>query len=66
MPFQRFLTENEDKNSFNRVERLITKKIIAIAVALVDASVVMILFRLNLRLPCPNFPSIQLRILSSS
>ncbi|BAZ33899.1 hypothetical protein NIES4074_64130 (plasmid) [Cylindrospermum sp. NIES-4074] len=26
----------------------------------------MILPRLNLRLPCPNLPSIQLRILSSS
>jgi hypothetical protein len=43
-----------------------TKKIIAIVVALLFGSLVIILFKLNLLFPCPNFPSIQLRILSSS
>ena len=54
------------KASLSRVERFITKKIIAIEVELFEESLVMILLRPNFRLPCPNFPSIQLRILSSS
>src|SRR4028118_2071378 len=57
--------KNTQKTRRNQVERFITKKVIAMAVSEVLSSLVMTRFKLNLRLPCPNFPSIASLILSS-
>jgi hypothetical protein len=46
------------KTRRNQVERLITKKVIAITVSEVLLSFAITRFKLNLRLACPNFPSI--------
>jgi hypothetical protein len=46
------------KTRRNQVERLITKKVIAITVSEVLLSFAITRFKLNRRLPCPNFPSI--------
>ena len=42
----------------SRASKLITKKVIAIAVSEVFANLVMTRFKLNRRLACPNLPSI--------
>jgi hypothetical protein len=58
--------KNAQKTRRHQVERFMTKKVIAIAVCEVLSSFAMMRARLNLRLPCPNFPSIAFLILSSS
>src|SRR4028118_639093 len=58
--------KNTQKTRRHQVERFMTKKVIAMTVSEVLSSFAITLFRPNLRLPFPNFPSIALRILSSS
>src|SRR4028119_2208879 len=58
--------KNTQKTRRHQVERLMTKKVIAIAVREVFSSFAMMRARLNLRFPCPNLPSIAFLILSSS
>jgi hypothetical protein len=58
--------KNTKKTRRHQVERFITKKVIAITVLDVLSSLAITLFRPNLRLPCPNLPSIAFLILSSS
>ncbi len=48
------------------MERLITKKVMAIEVSDVSVSFVITRLRLNFLFACPNLPSIALRNLSSS
>src|SRR6476469_856230 len=57
--------KNTQKTRRHQVERLMTRKVIAIAVREVFSSFAMIRARPNLRLPCPNLPSIAFLILSS-
>src|SRR4028118_792968 len=57
--------KNTQKTRRHQVERLITKKVIAMAVCEVLSSFAMTKFKPNLRLPCPNLPSIAFLILSS-
>ncbi len=57
--------KKSDKNCLRSLERLTTKNVIAIDVMEVSGSFVITRFRLNLRLACPNFPSIALRKHSS-
>lgn len=54
------------KPGATRKHRFITKKVIAITVPDVLSSFAITRFRPNLRLPCPNLPSIAFLILSSS
>src|SRR6476469_8745710 len=58
--------KNTQKTRRHQVERFITKKVIAMAVCEVLSSFAITRFRPNLRLPCPNLPSIAFLILSSS
>ncbi len=66
---KRFLLWNRHKKSQkacrSRAERFITRKVMAMVVSEVLESLAMTLPRLNLLLASPNFPSIELRILSS-
>jgi hypothetical protein len=57
--------KKSNKNCRSSRERLTTKNVIAIDVMEVSGSLVITRFRLNLRLACPNFPSIALRKHSS-
>ncbi len=57
--------KKSDKNCRSSLERLTTKKVIAIEVSEVSGSLVITRLRLNLRFACPNFPSIALRKRSS-
>ena len=57
--------KNTQKTRRHQVERFITKKVIAMAVCEVLSSFAMTKFKPNLRLPCPNLPSIAFLILSS-
>jgi hypothetical protein len=58
-------TQKHTKKRLRAVERFITKKVIAIAVSDVFVSLAITRSRLNLRFPCPNFPSIEFRTSSS-